>query len=472
MDHTKRLVGFLHDLSYQDLPEEVITEAKLCVLDNIGVGLNAGRRPWSRMVAKISSNVGGKEEASVWGQTFKAPAQYAALANGNSAHGIEMDDRSASAHMHAGPAVIAAALGAGERDGIDGRTLLTAVVAGYETGYRVGYAMDGVKIPGIHSSGHLTIWCGVAAAAKAFELPEEQFLNAFGIAGSLASGINEFSQDPEGTMVKRLYGGWPAHNGVMACLFAEAGLTGPDTVLEGKYGYCQAFSRVDREPNLDALTENLGESFTIMDVERKPYASWGGGQLGIKAASDLLDRYGIQSDDIEEIEIGGSTKLLRRHDMKNPGSIMAIQYSLPYLVAITLSRGEETLRNPDEIWDREIFEDREVAELVEKTSLYIDDELEEIYETELTYGGTEVTITLKDGTERSSGKILHAEVDIYDMGEAEVQAKFRRIATPTLSERGSEDVIELVSSLEEVENVGELGELLHVESLPDQIDMI
>jgi len=59
-------------------------------------------------------------------------------------------------------------------------------------------------------------------------------------AGSLSSGIKEFYL--LGGMVKRFHGGNPAEDGAVAALLVHRGFTGPPTVLEGKFGYCKAFS--------------------------------------------------------------------------------------------------------------------------------------------------------------------------------------------------------------------------------------
>lgn len=461
MAETRELVNYLSDLKYDDIPTEVASQAKLCILDTVGVALCANQRPWTKIVNEIASELSGVGESTVWGDDFRVPPQYAALVNGTAAHGIEMDDRNPPAGMHAGSAIVPAALAAGEKAGSDGRELITAVVAGYDAAFRVGYAMKGIGNPGIHSPGHRGIWGAVAATSKVLDLDQDQMLDAFGLAGSMASGLWEFPHNPEGTMVKRLYGGWPAHNGVMACLLARKGLTGPSTVLEGKHGYCRTFTRDDEEPYLGELTNDLGGSFKIMDREVKPYAAWGGGHLAIDAAGHLKSQHDIQPEDIEKIEVGGSSKLIRMHEMEEPQSLMAGQYSLPFLTAITLSRGAESLMDPDEVWNEEIFQDREIKNLVNKTSIYIDDELDEIYRREHTYGGADITVTFEDGTQESK-VVYHSKGMLQNpMTAQEIHDKFDTITSQTLTASKRQETAELIDSLETVKSVREVTDLLY-----------
>ena len=81
---------------------------------------------------------------------------------------------------------------------------------------------------------------------KMMNMDARQITNAFGLAGGMASGVMEFANDPEGTMVKRMYGGWPSQSGVVAAWLASEGMTGPATVLEGRQGFLRGIS-----PNVD-----------------------------------------------------------------------------------------------------------------------------------------------------------------------------------------------------------------------------
>lgn len=115
-----------------------------------------------------------------------------ALANGVSAHGIEMDDRKPSLGLHPGCQVIPAAMALAEKGHLDGKKLITAITAGYEVVIRVGEALPRPR-RGLNSAAHKGIWGSVAASTKILGLNKKQTLNAFGIAGFVVSGISDYS---------------------------------------------------------------------------------------------------------------------------------------------------------------------------------------------------------------------------------------------------------------------------------------
>ncbi len=214
MNETRQLVDFSVGLRYEDLPAEVVERAKLCVLDIVGVALYGGQQVWGQAVAEFVKDSGSRGESAVWGKGFKTSAQYAALANGTGAHGIEMDDRSAVLGIHCGASVVPGAIAAAEKAKAKGTDLIVAVVLGYEFAYRLSKVLLGLPHRGFYGSPIKSLPGVTVAASKLLGLDNSTMLNALGICGSMASGLREWSDDPIGTMVKRFQGGgWPSHNG-------------------------------------------------------------------------------------------------------------------------------------------------------------------------------------------------------------------------------------------------------------------
>jgi 2-methylcitrate dehydratase PrpD len=449
------LVRFLADVSYEDIPADVVATAKLCVLDTLGVGIAASRRPWTRMVVETAREAGGNPACAVWAHGFRTSAHLAALANGTAAHGIEMDDRVPAAELHPGAIVVPAALAAAESAGAGGRELLAAVVAGYESGIRVGYAVR--TRTGIHPPGHKGVWAAVAAAGRALGLDAQAMQDAFGLAGSMASGITEFSQDPRGTMVKRLHGGLAAHHGVLAAQLAARGVTGPASVLDGRYGYCRVFGADEDEIDLDELTAELGRSWRITDRELKPYAAWGGSHTVIDAVGRILAEGGLAPGDIAAVEVAGSSRLLTQHDLVAPRSIMAAQYSLPFLTATALCRGTAALANPDEVWTDDVLDDPAIRRLAGLTELRVDPEMDEIYRRERTYGGARVRVRLRDGRERAAVVYHSRGTTRNPMPPADIRAKFDRLTRGVLGAHRAGELMAAVDGLDDLPDVRELA---------------
>ena len=372
MNETRDLVDFATSLRFEDLPAEVVEMAKLCVLDIVGVGLCGSQREWSKIVAEFAKESACVAECGVWGHGWKTSAQYAAMVNGVSAHGIEMDDLCAIFSVHPGAAIVPAALAAWEKTQATGRDVIAAVVAGYEVAFRVGAALLGSARLRFYGSPIKSLFGATVAAGKLLGLDNDTMLNAVGIAGSMASGLREWSADPLGTMVKRFQGGgWPAHNGVMAALLALKGLTGPATILEGERGVCHAFA-IEKEPRIEALSKDLGKDYLIMQRETKPYSACGALHTGIDAANEIKTKYKVEPEQIEHIELGCPFRAYDMHNSKRPESVMAAQYSLPFVTALAFFAD---LSDPS-VWDEQILNKPEVVNLAQKVDMHVDEELE------------------------------------------------------------------------------------------------
>ena len=214
-----------------------MSNAKLAIRDTIGVALFASGLPWSRIAFEFAKESGGDGRVSLWGSDARTTAPSAALANGTAAHGIEMDDRSHDLDIHNGAPTVPAAVALAEHAGRSGKDLILAVACGYEVGFRMARATQR-GIDRFYWVSIRSIFGATAAAAKVLGLDQWSTVNAFGIAGYMASGLWEHTHDPHGTMIKRMQGGgWPANCAVTAALLAQKGFTGP--VLHsgrGKWG--------------------------------------------------------------------------------------------------------------------------------------------------------------------------------------------------------------------------------------------
>jgi 2-methylcitrate dehydratase PrpD len=180
--------------------------------------------------------MGGGPDATllVHGDEVAAPA--AALANGTAAFSHNFTDTTLSCVIHGGPVAVPAALAVGEMVGATGADVLTAIVTGYEVMTRVGNAINAGPArmahhrKGFHPTGTCGVFGAAALAAHLLELSEDAATHALGVAGSFAAGISESLAD--GTDAWRAHGGIAAHNGVLAALLAQAGLTAPAAVLD------------------------------------------------------------------------------------------------------------------------------------------------------------------------------------------------------------------------------------------------
>ncbi len=418
--------------------------------------LYASQMEWSKIVAEYAKEAKCVKESIVWGQGWKTSAQYAALVNGTCAHGIEMDDRSLNLSIHCGAAVIPTAIALWEKTKTNGKELIASIVAGYEMGYRLAAALEGSCRHRFYGSPIKSLFGATVTAGKLLGLKSEKMQNAMGIAGSMASGLREWSEDPKGTMIKRLSGGgWPAQNGVTAALLAQKGLTGPATILEGERGVCRAFA-IEEKPRIEKLTESLGKKYWIMERCIKLYGACGLLQADVDCLNEMKSTHKVKPKEIERISLGCSFKTFDMHNSKQPQSIMAAQYSLPFVTAL----GFLTDLTDPSVWNEKALKRADVKELMQKIDMYMDDELERIYRETGDDGGTKMTVKLKDGRELKNWYRYSKGTLEYPATPEDIHHKFDVMAGHIFSKKRVREISDLVQRLEELKTPVSLSKAL------------
>uniref|UniRef100_UPI001C5EF0FC MmgE/PrpD family protein n=1 Tax=Nonomuraea rhizosphaerae TaxID=2665663 RepID=UPI001C5EF0FC len=242
--------------------------------------------------------------------------------------------------------VVPAALPPAEAVDAPGGRLVAAVAAGVEVCNRLGmasYLPEAGNSLFFEKGQHATSICGTLGAAVAagllFGLDAEGVAHAVGVAASMGSGVIEANRT--GGTVKRVHCGWAAHSGVTAAVLALEGLTGPPTVLEGRFGFFQAW--LDGRFDAEALLSGLGERWELLRTVYKPYPTNHFTHPGIDCAL-ALGTLGVSPEDVEDMELGVAAPVLRtiaepRDDKIKPSSPYHAKFSGPYTVAAALHGG-------------------------------------------------------------------------------------------------------------------------------------
>jgi 2-methylcitrate dehydratase PrpD len=334
---TRALAEFGVSLDAKDIPDEVMTKAAESILDSVGVCIYAAKLSWSQPVIDYARLNGAGGPSTILGTNHKASAPMAALANGALAHGFEMDNlRQPSMGVHAGSTIVPGLLAVAEEVGASGRDVLAAFVAANEVMSRIGLASHNTAEKlGFHSPGLTGPFGSAIAAGRLLKLSPEQMINAFGVAGSLCSGLLAFSKAGNGGMVKRLHTGRASEGGVLAAKLAAADFEGPNVVLEGKYGLFEAFTR---EPHMDALLSGLGQDWETLKIAVKCYAAHVTAHTPVQTLEGLRREHSISGDDIAEIHVATNEKALSHHNIKEAKDVATAQYSLPICLATAAYR--------------------------------------------------------------------------------------------------------------------------------------
>lgn len=331
----RTLAEFATALSYEQIPAAARERARQCIIDTTGAALFGSRLPWSKIVAGHARNCGGNGASRVIGSDLKVAAPAAALANGVCSHAFELDGlRKPSAGVHPGAILLPAALAVAEQQSSGGRDLLTAFVAGAEVMFRIGLAAkQTTESLGFHAPGINGPYGSAIVAGKLLGLNAGQLTQALGIAGSMGGGLLAFAKAGNGAMVKRLHMGRAAEAGVVAALLARDGYEGPDTVLEGQYGYLESYCR---DGDAAQFTKDLGTHFDIVHACLKRYACHITAHTPVQSLQELRAEHGFGGDDVAALTIYARHKVLSHHDIREPHDVAGAQYSVPYCSAITL----------------------------------------------------------------------------------------------------------------------------------------
>jgi 2-methylcitrate dehydratase PrpD len=341
---SQRLATFASSLRYEDIPQDVLISAKRCIVDTIGVCIFGSRLPWSRIVADYAARYGGGPCSIIGCPEARAHAPAAALAHGVFAHAFEQDGScEPNLGVHPGGTLVPAILAACEETSADGKTALTAFVAGCEVLLRVGQASHYSETPpetvGFHVPGLNGPFGSAVAASRVYGLSTELMMHALGIAGSAASGLLAFSRARGGGMVKRLHIGRSAESGIQAARLASDGFTAPEIVLEGPFGFLSTFCRGG---DAGLFTQGLGVEWKTLTLSMKRYPCAMFAHAAVEAVRDLVEQYGLRSSDVVQIIVEGNEKLVTHHNITEPNDIMQAQYSVPFCIALALHR------NPDD----------------------------------------------------------------------------------------------------------------------------
>ncbi|HUD87745.1 MAG TPA: MmgE/PrpD family protein [Xanthobacteraceae bacterium] len=320
------------------LPNAVLAKCEDLLIDVVGLAVTARNEDYVQAALAACDDDG---PCTAIGHDRMLSAAAAALINGTAIHGEDFDDTFEGGPIHAGAVIVPAVLAACERHNLDGRAALLGIAVGVETMCRLStVAPTLTHKAGFHPTAVFGAMGAAAGVGAALQLTPRQLVDAFGSAGSMASGIIEYLA--EGAWTKRLHAGWAAQSGLRAALLGRAGFTGPRTVFEGVHGFFHGFAHTT-EGDYDALIGDFGERWVTETLAFKPYPCGTMTHPYIDCARRLAARQ-IKADDVVEMvcEVGEGTvhRLWEPLAAKQkPANGYAGKFSTPYCIAAGFVRG-------------------------------------------------------------------------------------------------------------------------------------
>lgn len=452
------LAKYARDLTFQDLPPDVVQQTKRLVVDTLGCAIGGYASEAIRIIQEVIKELGHPEEATVFGSGLRTSCMNAALANGAMVRYLDYND---TAFIIQGETyrtgyhpseVIPPILALGEREHLSGEDIITAINLGYDLSLAF---LEGVVGPGMAKRG----WNGDTrgafimplVAGKVLGLTEDQMQNAVGISGSCHAifGILDTPAE-EYTMTKNIRFPMMSYGGILAAMLARKGFTGPASMIEGHDGFVEVIMNGDY--NLDTL-RNVKGKLAIRETCIKTIIADFSSHGHLTATLNLAREHDIKPDDVEEIKITTSKRCAEHTGdpvKKYPNNKETADHSSYYLTAIAII---DRKIGPGQ-FTQEKFNDPKVHELIDKVTLNGDPSLDRVRPA----GISEITT--------KGGKTYRLRVD-YPRGHArnpmtdqELIDKFRDMASVFMSDEQMNQLIETVFELDKLDDVGKLNRLM------------
>ncbi|MBU2699629.1 2-methylcitrate dehydratase PrpD [Sporomusaceae bacterium BoRhaA] len=430
MSLVRLLAKYVVNEKFEKLPPEVIKQAKKCVLDCCGTMISGRYMTEGKQMARYAIGTMGIPESTVIG-CGKVQKEVAAFCNAFMIRVSDLDDGHREAMGHPAGVVVSTALAIGEHIGASGADVINAIVVGYEIYARLGKIINPSAYieRGFDATGICGAIGAAAAAAKLYNMDEEQTKNALGIAALHAGSLNEYVTD--GTMGKALSPAWGAANGVRAAVLAKFGMTGPETILEGKKGFFQAFAKEYDETGFAA---DLGSNYEILRNYFKIHAC----VRRLHPAIDVLVAWrkeqNLTPDNVKEILIRAG-KFVNQANNPHPKTLVSTQTSMPFCLAVALKYGYISEGSMHESMNNE-----EIAAIEDKIRIVLD---QKVLDYELAnpshWGAADVELVTNDGkTMRKWAPLALGEFEM-PLSWEQLQAKFDKLVGETeLASSGSE----------------------------------
>jgi 2-methylcitrate dehydratase PrpD len=437
---TAFIVGDVRALLAAPLPSDVIEAARQSVLDWFGIAIGGADEPLVEKLRAEAREQGGHPLATVVYHGEKTSTAYAALINGAMADALDFSDANLAMRGHTTPANVATALAMAEAQGATGLDFLKAVIAGVETGCRVGTLVNQPYLRrGFHPTGNLVPFGAAAAASQMLGLNAAQWAHALGIAATQAAGLLASG----GTMSKPFHSGKAATNGVIAAHLARRDWIARPDALEAPEGFLATHATGMHD---DWVYAAKGRFF-ILDTVYKQHAACQLTHSSIENLLKLKRENGIRPGDVKRIELNVPSPHLAVCNIQEPNTGLEMKFSLKAVAAMAIL-GDDT--HAIDAYNEKRAADAELKGLCQRVTVNGRDELK---------AGLSVT-----NVELSDGRTLSAQCDTYEplrnfpYQRELVSRKFLKLAGGKIGSEAAERLQARILRVETLQSVRELLE--------------
>lgn len=382
------LAAFAAQLNFEDIPPAVVARAEDLLLDWLGSALAGKGHRAVETIERFAIQMGpagASHRSEVLISRRHSSPLFAALVNAASSHVAEQDDVHNGSVFHPATVVFPPALAIAQQAGASGRELLTAAVAGYEVGIRVGEFLGRSHYKVFHTTGTAGTVAAAAAAGRMLGLDAERMIMAFGSAGTQAAGLWEFLRDAADS--KQLHTAKAAADGLLAAYLAADGFTGARRILEGPQGMAAGMSS-DADPA--RLTDRLGSRWALAETSFKYHASCRHTHPAADALLQVITEHRLNPDQIASVTAHvhqGAIDVLG--PVVDPRSVHQAKFSMGTVLALIAAFRRAGMQDFEQH-----FSDADIAAFRAKVKMELDPEVDQAYPARWI---GKVTVTTADG---------------------------------------------------------------------------
>ena len=452
---SEMMADFTLNLTLEDVPNDVIQHGKMLIADTLGVAIASHELEPAKIIEDMLLSLKSQPQATLWGSPNKVQLADAVLYNAVLAHGLDYDDTHARGIVHPSVVAVITALTVGETVKADGKSILEAIVAGWEVIIRLSCATKGrLHTVGYHNTGIFSSFTAACVAAKLMGLSRDVLINAIGLCGSQAAAIQEFLND--GSWVKKIHPGWGCHSAIYALMMAERGFKGPLRVFEGKYGIWN--SHIGATDGLEEEFSNLGEAWHTKEINLKLFPVVHSTHANIDLVMSLQKEHNIKAEDIEKIECridehNFNITCQPKEAKYRPKTDYMMRFSLPYLLAIAALRGRVSP------WEFDIknAEDPDLLKMIDKVECISDPSV-----ANPGYFPGWIAITTKDGKTHQRHQPFQKGTPQNPISMSTILEKFGNNVSALIKPQQAVDLQDKVQRFEALAGVDELIESMQI----------
>lgn len=456
---TETLARFIHEKGLRDLPQSAPEKAKKVIADTFAVMLAGAGSEVAAPLLRYAELCGEKGTSPILGASRTSTPEIAALVNGAFGHALDFDDVLSMMPAHPSAVILPALCASLDGGPVSGKRLIEAYALGIEVGGKVGLGITvGHYHRGFHGTGTLGIFSALAALAKLHRLDVATTRIAFGIASSMASGL----QRNFGTMTKPLHTGWAARSALAAVRLASCGVTAAPDVLEAKAGFFAAYGVEHSDPAVTAA--GLGKPWVLVDpgIALKKFPCCYASHRGMDGVLELKRRHAFGAGKLERLAClmppGGMRALI----YPRPVTGLEGKFSLEYALAAGIVDGKYSLST----FTDEAVRRPAIADLLARVVVWEDRRCAEgdpLFESRSpgSRGFVEVELSLKNGVRDVLRVDRPPGHPSRELSWDDIHAKFLDCAAHArLPPDRSRRAFDLICALDKLDNVAKLLELL------------